>query len=160
MTNTKVKINSDHRGKLRLVCREQMVKVKGKKMSFLRLKKAVTIDGDDLRKTMSKISYVPESHVAEVLVAQQEAFLNFLINGHNINMPGIGAFSLSLHARAHENIEDVSVEDDIEYVKVLFRPCREVLGALKNVEFELDETRYIDGRIVFNGDLEEKGDTE
>lgn len=34
-------------------------------------------------------------------------------------------------------------------MKVLFRPCREVLGALKNVEFELDETSYVDGRIVF-----------
>lgn len=113
----------------------------------LRPKRYSTIN-KNIADSMAELSTIPKEWIQPVLDAQTKTFKEMLLNGHNINLPGVGTFALRLKTVSHEKREDISLPDDIVRKKILFTPCKELKDAMENIVFEIDSYQDSEGNIL------------
>ena len=96
-----------------------------------------TIDGEELVKTITKNSYVPQAFVSASVCGIAEAMENYLLNGHSIELPGFGIFSLSCECKTVKSAEDAGLSQ-FRGLNINFRPSTELKEKLANVDLTLD----------------------
>ena len=96
-----------------------------------------TIDGEELVKTITKNSYVPQAFVSASVCGITEAIENYLLNGHSIELPGFGIFSLSCECKTVKSAEDAGL-GQFRGLNINFRPSTELKEKLANVDLALD----------------------
>ena len=96
-----------------------------------------TIKGNSLVESCSKNSYVPRAYMEAALVAIIEAMENHLLNGHSIELPEFGIFSISCESTVAKTPAEAGV-GQLKGLKINFRPSTTLKTKLENVEVELD----------------------
>ena len=96
-----------------------------------------TIKGNSLVESCSKNSYVPKAYMEAALVAIIEAMENHLLNGHSIELPDFGIFSISCESTVAKTAAEAGV-NQLRGLKINFRPSTTLKTKLENVEVELD----------------------
>lgn len=96
-----------------------------------------TIGGEDLVKTITKNSYVPQAFVSASVCGIAEAMENYLLNGHSIELPGFGIFSISCESTVAKTPAEAGV-GQLKGLKINFRPSTTLKTKLENVDVELD----------------------
>ena len=96
-----------------------------------------TIDAEDLINTISNNSYVPKSFVSASLYGIVEAIENYLLNGHSIELPNLGIFSLSCESNVAKTPSDAGLSQ-FKKININFRPSVELREKLDTVDLELD----------------------
>ena len=96
-----------------------------------------TIDAEDLINTISNNSYVPKSFVSASLYGIVEAIENYLLNGHSIELPNLGIFSLSCESNVAKTPADAGIEQ-FKKLNINFRPSTSLREKLDTVDLELD----------------------
>ena len=96
-----------------------------------------TIDGEELVKAITKNSYVPQAFVSASVCGIAEAMENYLLNGHSIELPGFGIFSLSCECKTVKSAEDAGL-GQFRGLNINFRPSMELKQKLANVDLALD----------------------
>ena len=96
-----------------------------------------TIDGEELVKAITKNSYVPQAFVSASVCGIAEAMENYLLNGHSIELPGFGIFSLSCECKTVKSAEDAGLSQ-FRGLNINFRPSMELKQKLANVDLALD----------------------
>ena len=96
-----------------------------------------TIKGNSLVESCSKNSYVPKAYMEAALVAIIEAMENHLLNGHSIELPEFGIFSISCESTVAKTPAEAGV-GQLRGLKINFRPSTTLKEKLANVDVELD----------------------
>ena len=96
-----------------------------------------TIKGNSLVESCSKNSYVPEAYMEAAMVAIIEAMENHLLNGHSIELPDFGIFSISCESTVAKTPSEAGV-NQLKGLKINFRPSTTLKTKLDNVDVELD----------------------
>lgn len=96
-----------------------------------------TIKGNSLVESCSKNSYVPRAYMEAALVAIIEAMENHLLNGHSIELPEFGIFSISCESTVAKTPAEAGV-GQLKGLKINFRLSTTLKTKLENVEVELD----------------------
>ena len=96
-----------------------------------------TIKGNSLVESCSKNSYVPRAYMEAALVAIIEAMENHLLNGHSIELPEFGIFSISCESTVAKTPSEAGV-NQLKGLKINFRPSTTLKTKLENVDVELD----------------------
>lgn len=96
-----------------------------------------TIKGNSLVESCSKNSYVPKAYMEAALVAIIEAMENHLLNGHSIELPEFGIFSISCESTVAKTPAEAGV-GQLKGLKINFRPSTTLKTKLENVDVELD----------------------
>lgn len=96
-----------------------------------------TIKGNSLVESCSKNSYVPRAYMEAALVAIIEAMENHLLNGHSIELPEFGIFSISCESTVAKTPAEAGV-GQLKGLKINFRPSTTLKEKLANVDVELD----------------------
>ena len=96
-----------------------------------------TIKGNSLVESCSKNSYVPKAYMEAAMVAIIEAMENHLLNGHSIELPEFGIFSISCESTVAKTPAEAGV-GQLKGLKINFRPSTTLKTKLENVDVELD----------------------
>ena len=96
-----------------------------------------TIKGNSLVESCSKNSYVPKAYMEAAMVAIIEAMENHLLNGHSIELPDFGIFSISCESTVAKTPAEAGIHQ-LKGLKINFRPSTTLKTKLENVEVELD----------------------
>ena len=96
-----------------------------------------TIKGNSLVESCSKNSYVPKAYMEAAMVAIIEAMENHLLNGHSIELPDFGIFSISCESTVAKTAAEAGIHQ-LKGLKINFRPSTTLKTKLENVEVELD----------------------
>ena len=96
-----------------------------------------TIKGNSLVESCSKNSYVPKAYMEAAMVAIIEAMENHLLNGHSIELPDFGIFSISCESTVAKTAAEAGVHQ-LKGLKINFRPSTTLKTKLENVDVELD----------------------
>ena len=96
-----------------------------------------TIKGNSLVESCSKNSYVPKAYMEAAMVAIIEAMENHLLNGHSIELPEFGIFSISCESTVAKTPAEAGV-GQLKGLKINFRPSTALKTKLENVDVELD----------------------
>ncbi|MBR5832199.1 MAG: HU family DNA-binding protein [Bacteroidales bacterium] len=96
-----------------------------------------TIKGNSLVESCSKNSYVPKAYMEAAMVAIIEAMENHLLNGHSIELPDFGIFSISCESTVAKTPSEAGV-GQLKGLKINFRPSTTLKTKLENVDVELD----------------------
>lgn len=96
-----------------------------------------TIKGNSLVESCSKNSYVPKAYMEAAMVAIIEAMENHLLNGHSIELPDFGIFSISCESTVAKTAAEAGIHQ-LKGLKINFRPSTTLKTKLENVDVELD----------------------
>ena len=96
-----------------------------------------TIDAEELINTISNNSYVPKSFVSASLYGIVEAIENYLLNGHSIELPNLGIFSLSCESTVAKTPADAGLSQ-FKKLNINFRPSTSLKEKLNVVDVELE----------------------
>ena len=96
-----------------------------------------TIKGNSLVESCSKNSYVPKAYMEAALVAIIEAMENHLLNGHSIELPDFGIFSISCESTVAKTAAEAGLSQ-FKKMNINFRPSTSLREKLDTVDLELD----------------------
>ena len=120
--------------KVRINARHQRVAILEKEGYISRVQTYSKITGDEVVEYASLNSGINEAQLTAAMAAIRQTFQNFLINGHSVELSGIGIFRLGVNSLMQENAEDVSAAD-IKRVKVHYHPSTRIKALLDKVSF-------------------------
>lgn len=107
-----------------------------------------TISADELVNAAVRNSQVSAGVMRSAMNAVLNEFHNFMLNGHSVELPGLGYFRFSFSAKAAESEEALKEKGlQMKRKRVLFRPnilIREELSAV-NFEMVADKTSAPEG---------------
>lgn len=87
-----------------------------------------TIAYNDIITYAAKAAAVPESSITMAMEALYDALSYFVLNGHSVQIPNIGTFSLSVRCKAAEDMETFAsnFSNNLRQIKVNFLPSTEL----------------------------------
>lgn len=136
-------------GQIKVVKKLQKMAAQEKNLYMIRAIRYSTISGDELVDAASRNSQVNKGVLRSATNAVLNEFHNFLMNGHSVELPGIGYFRFSFSAKAPETLAELKEKGvEITQKRVLYRP--NVTLATKLNEINILETGVydIDGNEV------------
>lgn len=92
------------------------------------------ISGDEMLEYAAMNSGINQGQLAACMYAIQQSFQNFIMNGHSVELPGVGTFRVSVNAHMADDAES-AVADNIYRRKVVFTPSKKIKAQLANVSF-------------------------
>lgn len=95
---------------------------------------------------------ITEEQMSAALRAYQTQFDQLLLNGHSLQMEGLGNFRLSCSMSTAEDVEDVNM-DLFKRLRVVLRPSKELSNEIKSVQHIVDapvSARSGDGNYILN----------
>ena len=112
-----------------------------------------TMRGEDIINYCCANSYIPRAYLVATLEAIAECFSNYLLNGHSVELPWLGIFSLAVSSRAVADAGETGL-GQLEKISLRYRPCREIREQLKRVSMEFDGAYDIAGEVAVATDGE------
>ena len=95
------------------------------------------IDGEDVLEYASQNSGINQAQLAASMYAIRQSFINFLLNGHSVELPGVGIFRVGVNAKMVDEPSKVSV-DQIYRRKIHFQPTVALKVRLARISFSTD----------------------
>jgi len=92
------------------------------------------IDSYQLIESMMTNSLISRSAAIAAVYGTRSSVYNFLLNGHTINIPGLGKFSLNLRTKAQDSADKVT-GDTIKGAHIRFSPQAQIRTAAKSTKF-------------------------
>ncbi len=96
-----------------------------------------TMRANDIVNYCAANSIVPKAYVHAAMIALSQCVENFLLNGHSVEFPNLGIFSLSSKGVTESDAEKAGIDQLIK-LRVRFLPCTELKNLVDKVEVELD----------------------
>ena len=97
------------------------------------------IDGDEVLELAAQNSGINQAQLSAVMYAIRQSFINFLMNGHSVELPGVGIFRVGVNAKMVDEAAKVSV-DQIYRRKIHFLPATALKDRLTRISFSTDPT--------------------
>lgn len=131
-----------------------------KKVAFLNTEKLVgsadrysTIDYKAIVAYAAKAAAVPESSIDMAMEALFDAMNYFVLNGHSVQIPNLGTFSLSVRAKTASNESEFTADfrQNLRGVKINFLPDSDLKAMLANTSISTslaDTTGYVSDGVV------------
>ena len=113
----------------------------------LRPVRYTTMNADDIISYCSANSIVPKAYLSASMVAIAQCIENFLLNGHSVEFPNLGIFSLTSSGISEADINKVGMEQ-LHKLNVRFLPCQQLKAEVENVTLEFDGIYDIAGEEV------------
>ena len=97
------------------------------------------IDGKDVLEYAAQNSGINQAQLSAAMYAIRQSFVNFLLNGHSVELPGVGIFRVGVNAKMVDEATKVSV-DQIYRRKIHFLPSTVLKDRLTRISFSTDPT--------------------
>ena len=97
------------------------------------------IDGEDVLEYAAQNSGINQAQLSAAMYAIRQSFVNFLLNGHSVELPGVGIFREGVNANMVDEATKVSV-DQIYRRKIHFLPSTVLKDRLTRISFSTDPT--------------------
>ena len=114
-----------------------------------------TMRQNDIVEYCMKNSLVPKAYISSAVVAFTQCIENFLLNGHSVELPGLGIFYLTSNGITTTETDKCGL-NQVECLKVRFTPCPALKAAVSEVEMVLDGVYDIAGETVLEVDEDGK----
>ena len=95
------------------------------------------IDGDEVLELAAQNSGINQAQLSAAMYAIRQSFVNFLLNGHSVELPGVGIFRVGVNAKMVDEATKVSV-DQIYRRKIHFLPSTVLKDRLTRISFSTD----------------------
>lgn len=96
-----------------------------------------TMKSNDIVEYCSSISMVPKAYIQASVVALSQCIEFFMLNGHSVEFPGLGIFSLTSNGISEADVNKAGVEQ-VNKLRIRFLPCVSLKDKVEAVELELD----------------------
>jgi nucleoid DNA-binding protein len=113
----------------------------------LRPVRYTTMNAEDIINYCMANSVVPKAYLSASMVAIAQCIENFLLNGHSVEFPNLGIFSLTSSGISEADINKVGIEQ-IHKLNVRFLPCPQLKAEVEDVTLEFDGVYDIAGEVV------------
>lgn len=113
----------------------------------LRPVRYTTMNAEDIINYCVANSVVPKSYLSAAMVAIAQCIENFLLNGHSVEFPNLGIFSLTSSGISEADINKVGMEQ-LNKLNVRFLPCSQLKAEVEAVALEFDGVYDIAGEEV------------
>ena len=110
----------------------------------LRPVRYTTMGSDEIINYCAANSVVPKAYISATMVALAQCIENFLLNGHSVEFPNLGIFSLSTQGCSETDANKAGL-DQLNKVVVRFLPCVRLKGEVDDLELEFDGVYDIAG---------------
>ena len=100
------------------------------------------IDGEDVLEYAAKNSGINPGQLSAAMYAIRQSFINFLLNGHSVELPGVGIFRVGVNAKMVDEASMVSV-DQIYRRKIHYLPSIDLKNRLTRISFSTDPMETI-----------------
>lgn len=128
-------------GQIKVVKKQQKMAAQEKNLYMIRAIRYSTISGDELVDAASRNSQVNKGVLRSATNAVLNEFHNFLMNGHSVELPGIGYFRFSFSAKAPETLAKLKEDGvQIKQKRVLYRPNVTLMTKLNAITVEDTQT--------------------
>lgn len=128
-------------GQIKVVKKLQKMAAQEKNLYMIRAIRYSTISGDELVDAASRNSQVNKGVLRSATNAVLNEFHNFLMNGHSVELPGIGYFRFSFNAKAPETLAELKKNGvQIKQKRVLYRPNVTLMTKLNAITVEDTQT--------------------
>ena len=97
------------------------------------------IDGDEVLELAAQNSGINQAQLSAAMYAIRQSFINFLLNGHSVELPGVGIFRVGVNAKMVDEASKVSV-DQIYRRKIHYLPPIALKDKLIRISFSTDPT--------------------
>lgn len=125
--------------KLVLKSKQQPIKVgahKGEDMYVMKVDHYSTMSAEDVLVYASQISGIQEGHLKPAWGAIGDALLYFALQGHIVEIPGLGNIRAEIHAHARKLPSEVSTKD-VYRRKFLLMPNKKLKKQLDSARLEI-----------------------
>ena len=113
----------------------------------LRPVRYTTMNANDIVNYCVANSVVPKAYLSASMVALAQCIENFLLNGHSVEFPNLGIFSLTSSGISEADINKVGMEQ-LHKLNVRFLPCTELKAEVEAVTLEFEGIYDIAGEVV------------
>ena len=113
----------------------------------LRPVRYTTMNANDIVNYCVANSVVPKAYLSASMVALAQCIENFLLNGHSVEFPNLGIFSLTSSGISEADINKVGMEQ-LHKLNVRFLPCTELKAEVEAVTLEFDGIYDIAGEVI------------
>lgn len=128
-------------GQIKVVKKLQKMAAQEKNLYMIRAIRYSTISGEELVDAASRNSQVNKGVLRSATNAVLNEFHNFLMNGHSVELPGIGYFRFSFNAKAPETLAELKENGvQITQKRVLYRPNVTLMTKLNAITVEDTQT--------------------
>lgn len=128
-------------GQIKVVKKLQKMAAQEKSLYMIRAIRYSTISGDELVDAASRNSQVNKGVLRSATNAVLNEFHNFLMNGHSVELPGIGYFRFSFNAKAPETLAELKKKGvQITRKRVLYRPNVTLMTKINAITVEDTQT--------------------
>ena len=103
----------------------------------LRPVRYTTMGSEDIVNYCVANSIVPKAYLSASMVALSQCIENFLLNGHSVEFPNLGIFSLTSSGISEADINKVGIEQ-LHKLNVRFLPCTQLKAEVEAVSLEFD----------------------
>ena len=100
------------------------------------------IDGDEVLELAAQNSGINQAQLSAAMYAIRQSFINFLMNGHSVELPGVGIFRVGVNAKMVDEASMVSV-DQIYRRKIHYLPSIDLKNRLTRISFSTDPMETI-----------------
>ena len=100
------------------------------------------IDGEDVLEYAAQNSGINQAQLSAAMYAIRQSFINFLLNGHSVELPGVGIFRVGVNAKMVDGASKVSV-DQIYRRKIHYLPSIALKDKLIRISFSTDPMETI-----------------
>ena len=117
---------------LNLTSKQTTIKLglhKGEEMYVMKVEHYNTIDAEKIVRYASETSNIPKAALRQAWEALGQAITSWVLEGHIVEVPGLGNIRAEVRAKAQSKAEDVT-ESDIFRRKLLLTPTKEIKEAL------------------------------
>ena len=87
-------------------------------------------------------SGINPGQLSAAMYAIRQSFINFLLNGHSVELPGVGIFRVGVNAKMVDEASMVSV-DQIYRRKIHYLPSIDLKNRLTRISFSTDPMETI-----------------
>lgn len=81
---------------------------------------------------------ITEEQMSAALRAYQTQFDQLLLNGHSLQLEGLGNFRLSMSFKSFDEISQVNIDEGFERLRIVLRPSKELRDEMKSVNHIVD----------------------
>ena len=110
----------------------------------LRPVRYTTMRSNDIVNYCAANSVVPKAYLSASMVALAQCIENFLLNGHSVEFPNLGIFSLSSNGVSEADVNKAGIAQ-LNRLNVRFLPCTQLKTQVENVDLEFDGVYDIAG---------------
>jgi nucleoid DNA-binding protein len=105
-----------------------------------------TVKAEKIIDYCASSTMVPKPYVAASMEALSHGIQHFLLNGHSVEIPGLGIFNVTISYKTARTSADAGLEQ-VKQLNVRFLPCRELKEAIGNAELELEGIYALVGEV-------------